>query len=191
MTEQGNALFLILIAVALFAALSYAVTQSGRGGGTIDKEQSMLNSAQIVQHTGSIRNAVMRMTLTGTDVASLRFNSGVNTPCSAGENCVFAPEGGGVVWKDSAAEGIWQLSTVNFKVDGVGTATNDYLMQIPSLSQNTCEAINGAIGLSNNPVASNSGAWFIFDAYSGEEEACFQRTCCASPYLYYQVLEAR
>tara|TARA_B100000686_G_scaffold327900_1_gene387276 strand:+ start:2215 stop:2541 length:327 start_codon:yes stop_codon:yes gene_type:complete len=62
---QGNALFLILIAVALFAALSYAVTNSGRGSAGVDREQAEIYASQILQQASALEAAVMRLTITG------------------------------------------------------------------------------------------------------------------------------
>ena len=64
-SQNGNALFLILIAVALFAALSYAITSSSRDSGSISKEQASLDAAQIATYFSSIQHAIQTLVLTG------------------------------------------------------------------------------------------------------------------------------
>jgi len=90
--ERGNALFLILIAVALFAALSYAITQSGRGGGTVDKEQALITAAAIVEYPATLRTAVTRMIITGTPGTGA---AGIDVNGATLENELFSATGGG------------------------------------------------------------------------------------------------
>lgn len=103
---RGNALFLILIAVALFGALSYAITQSGRGGGNIAREEAMIKQARLENYQAAITAAVMRLTLPGTCTAaqiSYETPAGANANPSApsDKSChIFHPNGGGVGWQD-------------------------------------------------------------------------------------------
>lgn len=63
--SNGNVLFLILIAVALFAALSYAITSSTRGGGKgTNDENARLGAAAISQYVVLLRTEVRRLMMT-------------------------------------------------------------------------------------------------------------------------------
>ena len=66
-TQRGNILFLILLAVVLFAALSYAVTQGMRGGGKdAGPEKFKTLASQILQNVSLMENTMMRaMTVNG------------------------------------------------------------------------------------------------------------------------------
>jgi hypothetical protein len=72
--QRGHALFLILIAIMMFAALSYAVTQTGRGEGTIDRENAQLALALAEQCNGYIERAVnMLATLMNCPLAQVSY----------------------------------------------------------------------------------------------------------------------
>lgn len=105
--NEGNVLFLILIAVALFAALSYAVTQTSRSGdGGIDKDKARLAASEIAQYASSIEQAITRLkVLNRCKDTEINFENGVdagyaNTGAPADDRCdVFSPAGGGISFR--------------------------------------------------------------------------------------------
>lgn len=168
--ERGNVLFLILIAVALFAALSYAVTQSSRsGGGDAGKETNLVNSAQLTQYPAGIRTAIVRMIIGGADINSLEFNPpsafGTLTDTS-GVLGVFHPAGGGATYSEapgdvmsgSSTGGEWKFNGEN-QIADVGTtdasgptpATADIIAFLPGVSSAVCNKLNDELGLPATP----------------------------------------
>ena len=167
--ERGNALFLILIAVALFAALSYAVTQSGRGGGTVDKETAMITAGQITQYPAGLRTAVTRMIITGTPATSVDFDVTIAGGDLTSSVKVFGPAGGAAVNEPSpittvsqgglagATAGAWGYKSLlpasdGYYVAGVGTDTDvtgrDAFAYLHDIPLTTCQQIQNGLGSS-------------------------------------------
>jgi len=167
---RGNALFLILIAVALFAALSYAVTLSGRGNGGTARETGTINAALITDYPASVRATVTRMILSGTTANTLDYTNG-----DTGAVAVFdgTSGGGGATWATAppaAAQDTtpadathagpnWRFravtSTANkgFYVAGIGTPTGQEAIAFVDVTQAACLAINGGFGLGQTVYA--------------------------------------
>lgn len=177
-SRSGNVLFLILIAVALFAALSYAVTQSTRsGGGDASRETSLVNSAQITQYPAGIKTAITRMIISSSvspyemtfDDPSL-FTANLTTPALQSTN-VFYPTGGGATYAQAPADvmasgtpGTWVFNTEN-EIENIGQTnggpgatdiTADTIAFLPGVSLAICQRIHDQLGLSTTiPTETN------------------------------------
>lgn len=179
-SQRGNALFIILIAVALFAALSYAVTRSGRGGGGIQKEQDVIIAARIVQTTATLRTAVMRLQMSGVAVKDILFHAtgDISSPCTETDGtCLFTPEGGGATYPQIGREipaeaydpallgnwpNIWFQAVADgngasgLQVVGAGSNAPDATFTVNGLRKSVCEAINKGLGIEGIPAPSGA-----------------------------------
>lgn len=173
--ESGNVLFLILIAVALFAALSYAVMQSSRsGGGDASSETNLINSAQITQYPASIRTAIIRMVVSqNVDQTTLQFDkpSGFAADCNANPSeCVFHPSGGGANYGDApgnimanGSPGTWYFNG-NFDIVNIGTSGaggNDIIAFLPGIKTALCTKINDELGITGDVTDDFTDASYV------------------------------
>lgn len=199
---RGNALFLILIAVALFAALSYAITKSGRSGGNSNREIASLQAAQAIQFMGEVASAASRLKLiNGCTTATLNYDNpakGVTNPSPApnGVCDIFSPSGGGVVWRDPPIgaqtlppsdwlSGYWFPGPVT--IPDVGTSCQEVLMTMPNVTLEFCNAVNRIAGnawVTPPSFVFNSGT-YAYDACTGDAgwtvypETSGKRALCA------------
>ena len=176
--ESGNVLFLILIAVALFAALSYAVTSSTRSSGSSSSnETTLISSAQVTQYPAGVRTAVVRMILGGATIDTLEFNP----PSTFGSlfvdtlgrrsRGVFHPDGGGATYtvppadQTSTGNESWQFNA-DVQIQNVGitnapaTAGGDANELVAWLCNPTlalCQKINRQLGINVAGVPTNVG----------------------------------
>ncbi len=180
--DSGNILFLILIAVALFAALSYVASQTLRSGNpSAAKDNNVIAGSEIIQYATGVAQAITRMKVQGVDPAALCFDAEAwghndydHAGCSDPHNQVFgtAPGAGGItISKPPATAGqnlVWYISGQSC-VPGLGThvdddcntdgdaSSEDIIMFLPGVSLAVCQDINKRLGITGEgappPVA--------------------------------------
>lgn len=166
-SESGNVLFLILIAVILFAALSYAVTQSTQTGTKgVEDDNAAISAAQIVQYPSGLRTSVMRMVLSGVALDELEFNGPDHfDDLSSVPRGVFHPQGGGAAFQEGSSSimegdvaGPW-FYNAEFEVENIGMETtgsmdgNEIIAFLPGIRRGICMRLNKESGVAAIPVA--------------------------------------
>jgi len=113
-SESGNVLFLILIAVVLFAALSYAVTSSSRMSAEPITQKDRLAASQILGFFADVDRGLTKLQTMGglvpeqiglenTFIPLNRSYSSVSEPnanCTVDSCKLFKPSGGGVAFQN-------------------------------------------------------------------------------------------
>ena len=97
--NKGNVLFLILVALALFAALTYAVTGSSRSGpDNLSNEQEKLDQAVVDNYLAALNLGRMRLETTG--CASIDYTPPVDQTAGDKSCHLFHPDGGQVIYQE-------------------------------------------------------------------------------------------
>lgn len=164
--NSGNVLFMILIAVALFAALSYAVTSSTRNGSaSISRDEARILASQMTSELNKIKFAVGRLYVSGNYdqvfVNSAPSGNGTvyaGSTGQAGRTIGIFSADGGIVSKPSfiakARDPLYASDTRNYewysqsvRIRGVdvGTSLPDEIIRITFLSDEVCKQVNAAL----------------------------------------------
>ncbi|MAM34377.1 MAG: hypothetical protein CMH28_04815 [Micavibrio sp.] len=161
--ENGNILFLILIAVVLFAALSYAVSSSQSGGQNADRERSTIAASTLIQEITLIKNTIQRMKILNNcsdEDITFVYDSDLDNDLDSDDDywnlnlpstkCyVFHPDGGGLRFPEPAKD-IGAGSEIIFTgfnwVDDVGTSAADLIAITTNITRTACDQINRELG---------------------------------------------
>ena len=210
MTQRGNALFMILIAVALFAALSYAVTSSGRGSANISQEKLELKYAEFGGILNQAAADFMRLRVAN-GCAIPQIQQSPTTPAPTPTCAFFKSAGGTFPYTQIDASISSPLQLYGTFMQGIGTAKEEIVIaaviqdDAGTAYQQLCNKFNtknGIIHTLDNTQApfDNSGGDWVEPAtwidgmsdmpleFDGKTQGCVM-DAAQTGYVFFQVLE--
>lgn len=156
--ERGNALIYVLIAIALFAGLSFVLSRQTRSNESamLSGDKAEMYAAQLISFAAQTRQAIEQMTFSGSDLDELDFmlpsDAAFETPPNIHK--VYHPEGGGLTLRQLPPEVTaqssatppagWYLGRFN-NVEWTASTGTDVLLIAYQISKPVCEAINKKI----------------------------------------------
>lgn len=215
--EKGNALIYVLIAIALFAGLSFALSRQSNQAPTapIDDANAEIYANQMISYAAQAKNTIDQMLLTGSSLDDLDFTlpseTGFNT--APHMHKVFHPQGGGLSPANIPEPAKQEASTVPVSgwyigmFNNVGwtkTAANDVILAAYQINQKVCAALNEKITGSTDIPAINGEMRNYFTprstnpdltpaacaACEGHLSLCV-RNSPTTTYTFYNVIAAR
>lgn len=173
-SQSGNVLFIIFLAIALFSALTYAVTQSSQGSGDMDREEAILQGSNFLESILSIRAKIQRNIMVNdcnlANISSDKLQGGNATwaddhtgahqnPCNiwsdtgAGLQAPLAGLDSFLIDQSDIPSAMYNnLNVVAFfnenNVWEVGSNVPDDILLVRFLQRDVCIGINTALGIS-------------------------------------------
>ena len=194
--ESGSALIYVIIAVALFGALTLTLSRQSQTGevGTMRAEDVELAASRILTTAAQVESAVKQMTFSGSTIADLDFSLPGQAGFNAGSSVhkVFHPAGGGLSLPqldDKAKAQIstdppsaWYLGRFN-NVEWTDSIGTDVVLVAHQISQSVCANLNEKL-TGSAAIPALSGATLrdilISDSFHGGSNADFDSANCGA-----------
>jgi type II secretory pathway pseudopilin PulG len=209
--ETGSVIFMILIAVILFAALSYVVAQMLRSGdaNVIGEQQASIFADEILSSARQYRQGVQSLRISNgcadTDISfeAAALTGYAHSPAASDECKLFHADGGGAAYNApslSYSDGSDWIFNGGNDVSGVGTSAPDLVVILPNINLSVCNSINEKMGISDTgndttvDFSKFTGAYTstqVINFAAGVAAGCLNYVSSGDNYFFYQTLVAR
>ncbi len=160
-SETGSAIILILMAIAMFAALSYVVFRDSRSGiSSLTAEQARIAAQEVLSYADGIKKTVQTLRLRGCSDTQINLYSangaagvGDNAGAPADDSCdVFSVAGGNMNYQDIPSVALSSSATTTkwwfdgrIVVKNIGTTSPELIVWAQQLKPEVCNALNQAV----------------------------------------------
>ena len=216
--ERGNVLIYVLIAIALFAALSFTLgrqTDTGEAG-TISDDKLTLYATQMIDYAAQVKSVIDQMEFQGIRYDDMDFTLSTdadfeNQTTTRNIYKVYHPAGGGLIDKpipedvlQAVSSGAkWHLGRFN-NVEWTPTTDQEIILTAHQISEPLCKKLNTIItGSDAIPQLSGNIGTFFVDTSTNEDlensdcNACIDKlSLCVEngtgdAYSFYNIIVAR